>query len=256
MAEVTLRIGSPSSEIPYIARYTGEKFPLIFVFEDEEEDTALDVTDATLSMELGTITKADGDFTKNYGGEVNKTSVTLETTDTADAGEYKGQVTIDLTTTIRKSNPIILVLMSGTEALTIEEIRMALWDLAADNELLQDIEFPDTMLVQARQMAIDLWNSSAGDFGFIQYTVNSFPSKWKSKWRTGAVAEALMMKARNLTGNTLALSAAGVTVDDKGPRAKTYFTLAQALRAEWVTWIREQQYYETWTRGFYELSNL
>lgn len=256
MAEITLRIGSPASEIPYIARYTGEKFPLIFVFEDEEADGPLDVSGATLSMALGAITKADGDFTKDYGGESNKTSVTLDTTDTANAGEFKGQVTIDLTTTIRKSNPIMLVLMSGTEALTIEEIRMALWDLAADNELLEAIEFPDALLVQARQAALDHWNGSSGDFGFKQYTVDSFPAKWKGKWRGGTVAEALLMKARNLTGNTLQLSAAGVNVDDKNPRIQIYLQLATAMKQEWIQWINEQQYYETWTRGFYELSNL
>lgn len=250
MPSLELEIGSESTDLSYVAKYTGEQFYLELTFWDQSTDAALDLDGLIMSMDLGSIEKEDADFDRAYYDDSNKARVQILESETQSDGSYVGQVTLDSGDTIRKSHPITLVLMSGSSPLTIEALRLSLWDLTAENELHEDVEFPDSLLAQARHQAIDCWNGQPGSHK--QYTVDNFPGKWVGKWRTGAMGEAMIMLARNLVGNTIV---GGTEVDDKGPRVQAYMQLGTSMRQEWEQFIREQQYYESIQKGYYTLSS-
>ncbi len=253
MPELTIEVGSQSSDLSRITRYTGEAFTLVLAWRDRESGAALDVSDADLSLTLGSIRKASGDFTCPYDTNNSKCSVDITSSDTASEGVFVGQATavIDAGRTV-KSHPIRLVIASGGAAITLEDLRASLWDFASVNPLSNDEEFPDELLMQARRQAIDEWNAQPGTHTI--YTISNFPARWVGAWRKGAQAEALQMKARNLAGNRMAVSAGGISVDETGDRIVYYTGMAKELKQEWLVFIRTQQYADAMRSSFQELS--
>lgn len=241
MPEIIIDAGSPDLETTELLRYTGEEFNIVFTFRDRSDGSAIDISEATLSLALGTaILKDDGNFDKTYG-ESNQAEVTITASETANEGYYRGQVTAVLDTRTIKSNPITLLLLSGGAELTIDDLRMALWDFSTENTLLDAEEFSDALLMQARKQAIDDWNGQPGYHD--TYTVSNFPVAYLGMWRKGAIAHALLIRAFTYARNRLNSSVAGITVQDKD-KAPDYVALAQPLKQEWIDFIRKEQYYK------------
>lgn len=250
MSELSIGVRAKSGDVAYLARYTGERFPLILAFVDRSDDSSIDVSSADLSLELGSITKSNVDFTCPYDGHDSKAKVIITEDDTSSVGTYRGQATADLTSVsdeILKTDPITLIVMSGSAALTLAEIRVELQDLATKNDLWDEEELSDDLLALARQRAVDDWNSQPGDPR--EYSVDTFPEEYRGMWVRGAVAHVLEKKSRNLIGNTLQVG--GGVPDDKSQRAQTYLQLSQALRQEWLAFIRTEQYYENMINSFH-----
>jgi len=249
MPTITVSVGSEDVALTELTRYTGEKFPLTFEFVERSDGTPLDISSATLTLELGSITKSDSDFTKSS----NTATVTIDDADTAASGVYRGQVTADLTTRIVKSDPITLTLLSGDEVLTIDAIRAALWDLSADNPLLEDEEFPDWLLYEARREALDEFNGLPDIGGHRTFTESTFPQDHVYYWKCGTIAKALRRRALHYIRADMPYRAEGLVVQDKA-KAKDYLALAQYYDQIWRTWIRQYQYNWNIQRGFKYLS--
>lgn len=252
MPQLTVNAGTGSRQGLRLSRWTGEQFDLEFTFVDDEDDEALDVSSSTMSMTLGTIEKADGDFDKSWGDD-NQAKVTITTTDTASAGTYRGQLTVELTGgRVVKSGVIKLFLMSGSSPLPIDDIRDRLRDYPELNDLRGVELLTDEELDQARRDALDDWNGGPGRH--TQYSVDNFPAKWASRWKMGAVGEALYLLANNWRLNRLPTSADGLQVDAEA-MAEAVEAVADKLRAQWQAWIAEQQSYETLRRSFFKLGS-
>ncbi|MFH1573502.1 MAG: hypothetical protein ABIG68_05930 [Acidobacteriota bacterium] len=239
-----------------LARYQGEKFPLILTFSDRDTGGPLAITGAELSMILGSIEKDDLDFDKGYGGRSNCARVIIDETDTATEGVFVGQATVTVTPTgsdelIQKSDPIKLVIMSGTAALTIEDIRLELRDTAKLNDVQLRELLSNEDLMRARMMAVDEWNAQPGEH--TSYTSGSFPATWVGAWRKGAKAEALYILANNWRLNRMVGAAGGLSVDEKAS-VEQIEAVADKLKAQWLEFVRGQQYYETLKRSFTTLS--
>lgn len=255
-ASVTMVQTGTDEEQTYRAKYSGEKFPLVLHATRRSGDP-LDMSDADLALELtsdgnGEIVKEPSDFTCPYDGDDSQCSVVIDQDDTDTPGTYIGQLTIETDSEVIKGDPLTLVVMGGDEALTLGDIRQSLRDLESEYDYLKEQEFSNDLLAKARSDAIDDWNGMPGRQP--QYTVRDFPSKWVSNWRKGAKAHALLMKARQLGGDTVSMSAGGVEFDDKGQRTQLYLKLGQSFKQEWIRFINTQQYQETLRRSFVSLS--
>lgn len=96
---------------------------------------------------------------------------------------------------------------------TIEEIRLSLRDnAAADNLLLDDIEFDAAELAQAVLRPLQYWNEIPPPIRPVQ-TTKTFP--FREMWMLGIQAYLLEISAHNYRRNQLAYSAGGLSVDDK-----------------------------------------
>lgn len=244
-ASVTIVDRGSDTPLAYRARYAGEQFEMVMKVQHANGDP-FDVSSADLSLHLAdgdrTIEKAPDDFTNPHDGISSQCSVPMTADDTAEAGRYRGQLTIEEGSSITKSNQMTLVVMSGESPLTLADIRLSLMDTPELNEYLQERELSDDVLAMARQRALDQWNSRAGSH--THYTVDSFPAKSHSleKWRRGAMAQALKMQVTGLLRNRVQMKAEGVAADERGPRAKAYQKLADQWEQEWKVFIAKQQW--------------
>lgn len=250
--ELTVTVHPQHTDLNYIARYSGEQWTQIFAFSDRIEEEALDVSSASLYMQLGSIEKSNSDFSKNVNEESNKASVLFKESDTDAAGIFRGQITIDKGETITKTPPITLELLSGSAIVTLEDMRGLLWDLAAENDLWDEDEFSDAILALGRRRAIDLWNGQPGSHD--EYSINNFPDEKKYYFLQGAVGEALLAKSRNLVGNDLPYTAGNIQVDDKRTRSQVYSQLGQQMKSEWLSFVRRAQYKESMRKSFKTLT--
>lgn len=119
-------------------------------------------------------------------------------------------------------------------ALSITDLRDYLWDLTADNTLLDEQEFSNAFLQKARDMVVEDWNASPPIT--TSYSASSFPSKYVFYWRLGAAAQALRMASFRYLRNRLAYQAGGVTIDDIEAKAQLYDQMADKLWAQWVAY--------------------
>lgn len=113
---------------------------------------------------------------------------------------------------------------------THDDIRHFLMDRgAADNTLLDDVEFSDPDIMKAVEYAVDQWNVTP-PHARTKYTPGSFPHKALLVMAAGAWL--LRSKAINFERNTLnGTTRSGTTVNDK-QKMQTYMSLAKELSAE------------------------
>lgn len=122
-------------------------------------------------------------------------------------------------------------------SLTIAELRMGIMDkCAADNFLLDHVQFSDTEIAWAIRRPLDLWNEHPPRVG--QFSPSTFPYRYY--WLNGAVGELLSMAGMNEERNRLKYAAANLAVDDK--ESATAFTkLGQALKQEYFQWMLREK---------------
>ena len=96
---------------------------------------------------------------------------------------------------------------------TIEEIRLALRDnSAADNLLIDDVEFDAAEIAQAVLRPLQYWNEIPPPIRPVM-TTKTFP--FREIWMLGIQAYLLEIAAHNYRRNHLPYNAGGVAVDDK-----------------------------------------
>lgn len=137
-------------------------------------------------------------------------------------------------------------------ALTISDLRDYLWDLTADNDLLNDQEFSTSMLEKAREAVIEQWNATPPQR--YTYELTTFPDKYVYYWRIGAAAEALRMKAMNYMRNQMDYSAGGVTISDNN-KAESYLTVSEMLRKQWEQWMHREKLRKSLQDSFFILDS-
>lgn len=105
---------------------------------------------------------------------------------------------------------------------TLEEIRLSLRDhSAADNLLLDDVEFDAAEMAQAVLRPIQYWNEIPPPIRPVQ-TTKTFP--FREIWMLGIQSYLLEIAAHHYRRNQLAYNAGGVAVDDKNK--EQYYTAA------------------------------
>jgi hypothetical protein len=117
--------------------------------------------------------------------------------------------------------------------ITISELRIALRDSsAADNYLLDRVEFSNKEIEYALHRPIDEWNEAPPQVATFTYA--NFPFRYNHT--QAAIGHLLKIAARNYRRNELKYSAAGVTVADKA-KASEYESDAKNYLDEWKQWM-------------------
>jgi hypothetical protein len=121
---------------------------------------------------------------------------------------------------------------------TLEEIRLALRDnSAADNLLLDDVEFDAAEIAQAVIRPINYWNEIPPPIRPIQ-TTKTFP--FKEIWMLGIQSYLLETAAHHYRRNHLTYQAGGVAVDDKN-KEQTYAAKANEMRVRFQELARAKK---------------
>lgn len=115
---------------------------------------------------------------------------------------------------------------------TIQEVRMRLMDSsAAENGLLDSVEFSDEQILHAMATPIMTWNETPPPLR-VQQTSQTFP--YRAAWMSGTLAQLLMMAANNYRRNTFR-TAAGATSDKD--KEREYITEGRRLWDEYMAWL-------------------
>lgn len=110
---------------------------------------------------------------------------------------------------------------------TLEEIRLALRDnSAADNLLLDDVEFDAAEIAQSVIRPVNYWNEVPPPIKPMQ-TTKTFP--FKEIWMLGIQSYLLETAAHHYRRNHLAYQAGGLAIDDKN-KEQAYAAKAQEMR--------------------------
>lgn len=121
---------------------------------------------------------------------------------------------------------------------TIEEIRLALRDhSAADNLLLDDVEFDAAEISQAVLRPLQYWNEIPPPIRPVQ-TTKTFP--FREIWMLGIQAYLLEIAAHHYRRNQLAYNAGGVSVDDKN-KEQFYAGASERMRARFEEMARAKK---------------
>lgn len=124
-------------------------------------------------------------------------------------------------------------LMDNLGPPTINEIRMTLMDSsAAENVLLDAVEFSDEQVLDAIKAPVETWNETPPPIEV--YTTRNFP--YRRQWKEGIIARLLMTAAHNYRRNRLSHQAGGVTVDDKN-KEREYLADGSRLWGEYKDWL-------------------
>ena len=116
---------------------------------------------------------------------------------------------------------------------TINEIRMWMMDSsAAENSLLDDVEFADDQIMLALTAPIRQWNETPPPIE--RFTTRDFP--FRGAWATGALAQLYKMAAAHYRRNFLQTSGGGVSVADKA-KEREYLSEAMRLQNEYDSWL-------------------
>jgi hypothetical protein len=122
--------------------------------------------------------------------------------------------------------------------ISIAEVRLALRDrCAADNFLLDNVQFTDTEIAWAIRRPVDQWNETPPPLNPI-YTPRTFPYRYH--WIDAIAAELLVMASHNEERNRLPYTAANLSVDDRDT-AQFYLAAARSHRDRWHTWMLRQK---------------
>ena len=113
---------------------------------------------------------------------------------------------------------------------TLNEIRMAIMDSgAADNVLLDDVQFTDDQILLAIFKPIAYFNETNPPLN-IRYNTRTFP--FREHWTYGIISELHLIAAANYRRNRLAVNAGGMTIDDKN-KGSEFLRAAQLYGEMW-----------------------
>lgn len=115
---------------------------------------------------------------------------------------------------------------------SLMEIRTQLRDTLIQNDLLNNVEFPDVEIVHSILRPVQEWNETPPPVAY--FTAGNFP--WRNAWLNAIVANLLMIAAHWYERNRLPASHGGITVDDRN-KANPYLVVAKLLRQEWKEFL-------------------
>jgi hypothetical protein len=116
---------------------------------------------------------------------------------------------------------------------TLQEIRMHLRDRAAENDLLQAVEFDDAEILDAIKHPVMYWNEVPPPLEPLN--CNTFP--FRHHWRNAIVAELLFTAAHHYVRNKMNSQSGGLNVDDKA-KDKDYLAIAMLYKQEWQEFVK------------------
>jgi hypothetical protein len=126
----------------------------------------------------------------------------------------------------------------GAGPITIRELREEIMDTcAAENLLLEGVEFGDEQIIRAIVEPIRLWNETPPPIK--TFTTRDFP--FRGNWKSAAIGYLMQSAAQNYRRNHLPASAGGVTIDDKN-KEREYIAEAQRRLAEYKQWLIEKKF--------------
>jgi len=117
---------------------------------------------------------------------------------------------------------------------TIMEIREAIYDTgAADNLLLDEMEFSDDQLASAAGRPLQEWNAMPPPLR-PQVSTKNFP--FREMWMRAICGHLFRIAAHNYRRNTLPYQAGGLSINDKD-KEQPYMQIGMALQQEWREWM-------------------
>jgi hypothetical protein len=123
--------------------------------------------------------------------------------------------------------------------ITIGEVRSALMDrCAADNDLLDDLEFTDAEIVYNIADVVCEWNETSPIQQGYVFAWHAFP--YRVIWVDATIGKCLSQMGLKLLRNTLQYSAGGVNVTDKS-RAQAWIQLGKQYTDSWKEWMRREK---------------
>ena len=143
----------------------------------------------------------------------------------------------------------------GQGVLTVQEVRYHMDDLCAEkNELIGELEFSDSDIMQAMISCIDYANGAMGGSGHGGgWTVNNLPEEGRFFLKQGTAAQLLQTKAISLLRNTLPYNAGGISIDDQNKSAQ-YLKMAEPMKADWIMYVGRLHHNRNFRRGFMTLN--
>lgn len=121
---------------------------------------------------------------------------------------------------------------------SIAELRLHLRDSgAADNPLLDDVQFDLAELAAAIEKPILYWNESPPPID-QRYTTTTFPHRYY--WLEGAAAQLYLMAAHFYRRNRLPAQAGGITIDDLNKSAE-YEQVGRQKWDEYKEWVLKKK---------------
>lgn len=157
--------------------------------------------------------------------------------------EVPGPTRIDTWPVLLQIQPPTLELLTGNGPLTIPEIRLALLDVASQDDgapfsnLLDDVEFQDLDIVYAMRRIVQKWNETPPPVGV--YTPMNFPYRYY--WTIGTCGLLLMSSAERYRKNALAYQAGGISIRDQD-KSQAYMQAAHLKMQEFDEWMRREKY--------------
>lgn len=120
---------------------------------------------------------------------------------------------------------------------TLQEVRMRLMDSsAADNLLLDAVEFSDDQIIHAMAEPVRIWNETPPPIK--RFTTKNFP--FRGAWISGMMGQLHLTAGNMYRRNRLSHSAGGTAIDDlnkEGP----YLAEGQRLCTEYFAWLRNKK---------------
>lgn len=122
--------------------------------------------------------------------------------------------------------------------LSIQEIRLTLRDNSpVEHNLIDTVLFDDAEIALAIRSAVDYWNEALPPLA--PYTTANFPYRYN--WMQAACSRLFSMLAQYYRDNHLAYqSQGGISVDDMN-KAKAYDDKADAMWAEYKSWVASRK---------------
>lgn len=119
---------------------------------------------------------------------------------------------------------------------TLEEIRFHLRDRAAENDLLQAVEFDDAEILEAIRRPVMEFNETPPPI--CHFNCNNFPYRYH--WLNAIVAELLRVAAHHYVRNKMETVGSGLRVDDKN-KNDDYLRMAGLYIEEWKIFIARKK---------------
>lgn len=119
---------------------------------------------------------------------------------------------------------------------TLQTIRFHLRDRAAENDLLQDVEFDDAEIIEAIRKPVEEFNETPPTL--TPFSCATFPYHYH--WRNAVVAELLRTAAHHYVRNKMNISSGGLVGDDKD-KDRDYLRVAMLYIQEWKDFIVQKK---------------
>jgi hypothetical protein len=120
---------------------------------------------------------------------------------------------------------------------TIEDIRFAIKDREAENDLLRAVEFDDAEILEAIRWPVMQFNEKPPSLS-TRYNCNNFPFRYY--WIQAIVARLLIMASHHYLRNKMQAASSGLSVDDKDKNAE-YTQFAQLYLQEWQEFLSQKK---------------